>query len=82
MAIVQALTILSEAADRICGKRLKPAIPVFLEAMERHGHLSLGTEIREGVLKASAAVRTFADWNDPPPGFFEMVIPLLCIGPL
>ena len=102
-AIVQALTILWEAADRICGKRLKPAIPVFLEAMERHGHLSLATEIREGVLKVSAAtidrllasaraasrqgrrrttintplrksiaVRTFADWNDPPPGFFEM----------
>ena len=40
-AIVQALTILWEAADRICGKRLQPAIPVFVEAMERHGHLSL-----------------------------------------
>ena len=72
VAMVQAVTILWEAADRISGKRLKPAIPVFLEAMERHGHLSLGTEIREAVMKASAAVQTFEDWNDPPPGFFEM----------
>ena len=54
VAIVQALTILWEAADRICGQRLKPAIPVFLEAMERHGHLSLASEIRDGVLNASA----------------------------
>ena len=23
-------------------------------------------------LRKSIAVRTFADWNDPPPGFFEM----------
>lgn len=108
-AIVQALTILWEAADRICGKRLKPAIPILLEAMERHGHLALALEIREGVLNVSAAtidrllasaraasrqgrrrstintplrksiaVRTFADWNDPPPGFFEMDIVAHC----
>ena len=30
-----ALIILWEAADRMCGKRLKEAIPVLLEAMER-----------------------------------------------
>src|ERR1039457_6850695 len=39
-AVVEGLTILWEAADRICGKRLKCAIPAFLEAMERHGHRS------------------------------------------
>ncbi len=101
-AVVQALTIVWEAADRICGKRLKAAIPVLVGAMERHGHLSLAPEIRDRLLKASAAtidrllapirfssrqkrrstmntalrksiaVRTFNDWNDPPPGFFEM----------
>ena len=54
-AIVQALTILWEAADRICGKRLKPAIPALVEAMERHGHLALAPEVRERVFKASAA---------------------------
>ena len=102
-AVVQALTILWEAADRICGKRLKPAIPALVEAMERHGHLALAPEVRERVftvsaatidrllssareasrqgrrrttintpLRKSIAIRTFSDWNDPPPGFFEM----------
>jgi hypothetical protein len=54
-AVIQALTILWEAADRICGRRLKQAIPTLLEAIERHGHLALDTEVRERVLKASAA---------------------------
>ena len=38
-AVRSALTILWEAADRICGKRLKEAIPTLVEAMERYGHL-------------------------------------------
>jgi hypothetical protein len=98
-----ALIILWEAADRMCGKRLKEAIPVLVEAMERHGHLKLAEEVRPRLLAMSAAtmdrrlqrireagnqkrrrsrintplrksiaVRTFADWNDPAPGFFEM----------
>jgi hypothetical protein len=103
-AAVTALTILWEAADRICGKRLKEAIPTLVDAMERHGHLRLEPEVRSRVLAMSAAtmdrvlkpvrdtgkqgrrrtginntplrksipVRTFSDWNDPPPGFFEM----------
>jgi hypothetical protein len=33
-AVVQALTILWEAADRVCGERLKPAIPALVVAME------------------------------------------------
>ena len=28
-----------EASDRICGKRLKAALPHLVESMERHGHL-------------------------------------------
>lgn len=32
-AVKTALTILWEAADRICGKRLKPAIPNLIRAM-------------------------------------------------
>ena len=103
-AAVAALTILWEAADRICGKRLKEAVPTLVDAMERHGHLQLESEVRSRVLAMSAAtmdrvlkpardmskqgrrrsginntplrksitVRTFSDWNDPPPGFFEM----------
>jgi hypothetical protein len=102
-AVLQALRILWEAADRICGKRLKAIIPTLVDAMERHGHLNLDDGVRSRLLKASAAtmdrllkptreaangkrrrshintplrksiaIRTFNDWNDPPPGFFEM----------
>ena len=39
-AVRQALAMLWEAADRICGKRLKALLPVLIESMERHGHLS------------------------------------------
>ena len=31
-----------EAADRICGKRLKAALPHLVGSMERHGHLGSG----------------------------------------
>ena len=76
-------------------------MPILVEAMERHGHLRLGPEIRAAVLAMSAStidrslrkvreqasgrkrrrtaapssvrksipVRTFSDWDDPPPGF-------------
>ena len=43
------------ASDRICGKRLKPLVPVLLDAMERHGHLTLEAEVRAGLLAMSAA---------------------------
>lgn len=100
----QALTLLWEAADRVCGKRLKVLVPTLIDAMERHGHLDLDPIVRAKVLAVSAAtidrmlagtrlqidgqrkrrkgvgatirrsipVRTFADWGDPSPGFFEM----------
>ena len=38
-AVQQALIVLWEASDRLCGKRLKAAIPILISAMERHGHL-------------------------------------------
>src|SRR5271168_1777188 len=36
-AVRQALVVLWEASDRICGKRLKALIPILLDAMQRHG---------------------------------------------
>jgi hypothetical protein len=51
----EALILLWEAADRICGKRLKALIPTLLAAMEKHGHLQLAAEIRERLLQMSAA---------------------------
>jgi hypothetical protein len=40
-AVREALVVLWEAADRICGKRLKAILPGLISAMERHGHLAL-----------------------------------------
>ena len=54
-AVVQALTILWETADRICGKRLKTILPTLVESMERHGHLCLDSSVRIAVLEMSAA---------------------------
>ena len=101
-AVRQALVVLWEAADRICGKRLKAILPGLISAMERHGHLSLDSKVRQLLLAASPAtidrllapirgtagrrrkrksttkssreipVRTFADWNEPSPGFLEI----------
>jgi Integrase core domain len=104
----QALVVLWEASDRVCGKRLKPLLRLLVPALERHGHLKLDDVIRGKVLSMSAAtidrllrtarsatqarkprrvtpeirrripVRTFADWNDPPPGSMEMDLVAHC----
>src|SRR5215472_15809618 len=54
-AVHQALTVLWEAADRICGKRLRVLLPVLIDAMERHGHLKLDAVVRSRLLGISAA---------------------------
>jgi hypothetical protein len=54
-AVHQALTVLWEAADRICGKRLRVLVPVLIDAMERHGHLHLDRVVRSRLLDVSAA---------------------------
>lgn len=54
-AVRQALTVLWEAADRVCGKRLKALIPMLVDAMERHGHLDLDPVVKTKVLQVSAA---------------------------
>lgn len=111
-AVRQALTVLWEAADRVCGKRLKALIPKLVDAMERHGHLDLDPVVKIKLLQISAAtidrmlantrlqidgqrkrrkgvgsairrsipVRTFADWRDPSPGFFEIDMVEHCGG--
>ena len=54
-AIRQALIVLWEASDRVCGKRLKPLVPLLIGALERHGHMRLDVTIRAKLLTASAA---------------------------
>lgn len=107
-AAKQALIVLWEASDRVCGKRLKALLKILLPALERHGHLKLDEAIRSKVLAMSAAtidrllrvarratgakkrrrvipdirrrvaVRTFADWHEPPPGSMEMDLVAHC----
>jgi hypothetical protein len=54
-AVREALVILWETADRICGKRLKAILPGLISAMERHGHLALDPNVRQLLLAASPA---------------------------
>ena len=54
-AVREVLILLWEASDRICGKRLKPLIPMLVAAMERHGHLALDAAVRERLEAVSAA---------------------------
>ena len=111
-AVREAVIVVWEASDRICGKRLKAALPNFVDSMERHGHLSLDPVVRERLLSASTAtldrllrpiratagsprkrrrrtymgsqipVRTYNDWNWPPPGFLEIDLVAHCGGNL
>ena len=100
-AVRQALIVVWEASDRICGKRLKAALPSMVESLERHGHMDLDPDVRERLFSASASSmdrllrpvweqagsrrrlkrrrkmgsrvpRTFTDWTEPAPGYFEI----------
>ena len=64
----EALIVIWEASDRICGKRLRPLVPILIEAMERHGHLHLAPEVRTGLLGMSAATidRALRDVRERP----------------
>ena len=54
-AVREALVVIWEASDRICGKRLRALVPTLVEAMERHGHVQLAPEVRASLLAMSAA---------------------------
>jgi hypothetical protein len=54
-AVREALILLWEASDRVCGKRLKALLPVLIAAMERHGRLVLDPPVRTAITAMSAA---------------------------
>ena len=54
-AVKEALIVLWEASDRICGKRLKALLPLLLGAMERYGHLQLDEDVRTRLLAMSTS---------------------------
>ena len=112
-AVREALIVVWEASDGVCGKRLKALVPLLVVSMERHGHLDLDPQVRDRLLtmsaatmdralrevreqaggrrrrrpaapssvRASIAVRTFSDWDDPAPGFMEADLVAHC-GPV
>jgi hypothetical protein len=45
-AVHEAWTVLWEAPDRVCGKRLKASTPQLIDAMEWHRRLDLDPVIR------------------------------------
>ena len=53
--VVEALVPLWEASDRLCGKRLQALLPLLVESLESHGHLSLEPAVREALLAKSSA---------------------------
>jgi len=54
-AVREALIVVWEASDRVCGKRLKAIIPTLAGAMQHYGHLALAPEVHGSLLKMSAA---------------------------
>lgn len=50
-----ALVVLWEASDRICGKKLKALLPLLIESTERRGHMGLASEIRAKLLAMSGS---------------------------
>jgi hypothetical protein len=53
--VKQALITVWLAANQICGKRLVPFLPELVSVLENRSHLSLPAEVRERLLKISAA---------------------------
>jgi len=54
-AVQRALVRLWEIADRICSKRLVPGLPALIDALERHGELTLDPPTRTLLLTLSPA---------------------------
>jgi hypothetical protein len=53
--VVAALEQCWRAANGICGKRLVPVLPTYVDALERHGELRLDAETRRLLLSVSPA---------------------------
>jgi hypothetical protein len=54
-AVREALVIVWETSDRICGKRLKAALRPTVDALERNSHLHLDPEVRTHLMRISAS---------------------------
>jgi transposase InsO family protein len=52
---MEPLLVIWEVGDRMCGKLLQAAMPGLLPALEQHGELKLGEEVRQQLLSMSAS---------------------------
>ena len=55
LPVTNALRKLWEASDHLCSKRLAPFIPELVDALERHGELTMEPDVRELLLRVSAS---------------------------
>ena len=63
-AVREALVVLWEASDRLCGKRLKAVLPILVPALENHGRLTLDATVRERVLSSARPSTLVAPGGD------------------
>lgn len=54
-AVVDALLIVWEAANRVCSKRLIPFVPSLVESLARFGHLDISEAVKKQLLSVSPA---------------------------
>lgn len=55
LAVTTALKVAWEASDRLCSRRLQPFLPELVGVLERHGELSLESEVRDQLCQLSPA---------------------------
>src|SRR5271165_5203640 len=86
-AVREALIVVWEASDRICGKRLRQLVPEVRARLLVMSAATIDRALRDirrqagpatrrrsapsAAIRRSVPVRTFDDWHDPPPGFVE-----------
>ena len=75
-AVRQALIVLWEASDRICGKRLKAALPLLIGAMEQHGHLALDPTVKQQLASHQCGHNRPAPVHDARAGVWRAQAPL------
>jgi len=64
-AVVGALRVAWEAADRLCSKRLRPFLPELVKTLERHGETTMSVEVEVQLCQMSPATidRVLRPWR-------------------
>ena len=55
LEVREALRMLWEATDRVCGRRLRPFLSELVQVLRQHGELALAPELQAQLLQASAS---------------------------